>query len=305
MTGLFPLLILFAFFICGIFAGRFKIVRQSHVISYGSHLILPVLLLIMGYRIGVTTESIHELAVSGITAVIFAAATVTGTFIFTGTLCLLDHRGFRNRGAPEPGEKGGWPGAVFLLLMVVAGFLVGSILPGSRFSGDSLITWLLRFLLFSIGIDMVKSGVSFSGALKNRNTILLPLLTVMGSLAGGLGAAFFLGMNAWKGLSVASGFGWYTLSGVLITELGDPLLGSTAFLTNMFRESMAIVIIPFLGRTGFSRSAVGIAGATSMDVTLPLIERAGGPDMVPLSISHGALVSLTVPLLVPLFYQAG
>jgi len=305
MTGLFPILILFAFFFSGMCAGRFKTVRRSRLVSYGSYLILPAMLLVMGYRIGVTTESIHELARTGITAVIFAAATVTGTFIFTGTLCLLDHRGSTNRGAPEPGKKDGWSGAVFLLLMVVAGFLAGSILPESRFSGDSLITWLLRLLLFSIGIDMVKSGVSFSDALKDRNTVLLPLLTVMGSLAGGLGAALFLGMNAWKGLSIASGFGWYTLSGVLITELGDPLLGSTAFLTNMFREAMAIVIIPFLGRTGFARSAVGIAGATSMDVTLPLIEKAGGPNMVPLSISHGAFISLTVPLLVPLFYQAG
>jgi uncharacterized membrane protein YbjE (DUF340 family) len=38
-----------------------------------------------------------------------------------------------------------------------------------------------------------------------------------------------------------------------------------------------------------------------MDVTLPLLEDAWGPDVVPLSLAHGFVLSLAVPFLVPLF----
>jgi uncharacterized membrane protein YbjE (DUF340 family) len=90
--------------------------------------------------------------------------------------------------------------------------------------------------------------------------------------------------------------------------MGDPVLGSTAFLSNIIRESFSLLLIPFLSRTPVPHASISIAGATSMDVTLPLIEKTAGPEYVPLSIASGAILSLLVPVLVPLFYslaQAG
>lgn len=305
MTYFLPILLLFVFFFAGMLAARFDAVRRSAVIERVSGWILPALLLVMGYRIGLSAESGSELARSGLVAAVFAAAGAAGTFLAAGLLCLADRR--RPEHAAEAGRSpgGGYGGSFLLLGMVVLGFVAARLLPESGLDGGGLTDWLLRFLLFSIGIDMVKSGISFTAALADRNTILLPVLTVAGSLAGGAVAAMVLDMSVWKGLSVASGFGWYTLSGVLITDLGDPVLGSTAFLTNLLREAAAIAVIPFLGRTIFARAAVGVAGATSMDVTLPLVERASGPGMVPLSISHGVMVSMLVPVLAPLFYRLG
>lgn len=305
MPYLLPILLLFAFFFAGIVAARWKLIRLSRAVGLLSRIILPALLLVMGYRVGTTLSDGRELARSGLIALIFAVCTVGGTFLATGVLCFLDRKS-PDRESLEPGRaSAGWKGPLFLLLMVLTGFAAGRLLPIPGFTAEGLTTWLLRLLLFFIGIDMTKSGVSFLSALTGRDTILLPLLTVIGSLSGGLVASLFLDINLWKGLSVASGFGWYTLSGVLITDLGDPQLGSAAFMTNMLREAFAILLIPFLGRTFFARSAVGIAGATSMDVTLPLVERSAGPGMVPLSISHGVILSLLVPLLVPLLYQGG
>ena len=306
MTSYFvSILLLFAFFFAGIFSARIEAVRRSRTLERLSSFLLPLMLLAMGFRIGYTTDSGKDLAASGYVAVVFALCTIAGTFATTGALCLASPRRPQNSGERRKDGPASFRGPLLLLLMVVIGFTAGALLPNTGFSGENLTTWLLRFLLFTIGIDMVRSGVSFLSALKDRNTLLLPLLTAAGSLAGGLAAALILGMNIWKGLSVASGFGWYTLSGVLITDMGDPMLGSVAFLTNMLREALAILVIPFLGPTIFSRTAVGIAGATSMDITLPLIERAAGAEMVPLSISHGVFMSLLVPFLVPLFYGAG
>jgi len=42
-----------------------------------------------------------------------------------------------------------------------------------------------------------------------------------------------------------------------------------------------------------------------MDVTLPLIEQCIGPDAVPVSFTSGAVLSMLVPFLVPLFYAMG
>jgi uncharacterized membrane protein YbjE (DUF340 family) len=87
--------------------------------------------------------------------------------------------------------------------------------------------------------------------------------------------------------------------------MGDPVLGSAGFMINLFREGLSLFCIPFLGRFKAEEAAIGVAGATSMDVTLPLIERSCGTRYVPFAIYHGALLSLLVPFLVPLFFRLG
>jgi len=137
----------------------------------------------------------------------------------------------------------------------------------------------------------------------HMSMILLPLSTAVGSLLGGLAIGCFFNLSPGESLSLAAGFGWYTLSGVLITDMGNPVLGSAGFMINLFRETIALIAIPLLGRTRFSLVSIGIAGATSMDVTLPLIDRSCGKEYVSLSLSHGIILSFLVPFLVPLFYH--
>lgn len=193
-----------------------------------------------------------------------------------------------------------------LFAIVVAGFLVGLVrgfLPS--LTGESLSTWLLYLLILLVGADMVQSGVSVKRVLVHPETLLLPAGTVIGSLLGGLVLAAASSLSVGRALALCSGFGWYSLSGVIITDLGDPVLGSAGFMANMLRETIALLTIPLLARTRLPYLGIGVAGATSMDVSLPLIERTCGPASVPLAIASGAILSLAVPVLVPLFYQLG
>ena len=190
-----------------------------------------------------------------------------------------------------------------LIAIVLAGFAAGWFIEIPGFTGEGLSGWMLRFLLFAIGIDMVKGGVNLKDALAKPETIYLPAGVIIGSLLGSLVPALLFGIDIGKSLSVASGFGWYSLSGVLITDMGDPVLGSAAFVSNILRETLALMSIPLLSRSRFPHIGIGVAGATSMDVTLPLIEKSCGTEAVPLAITSGALLSLLVPVLVPLFYQ--
>ncbi|HOT58944.1 MAG TPA: lysine exporter LysO family protein [Spirochaetales bacterium] len=110
-------------------------------------------------------------------------------------------------------------------------------------------------------------------------------------------------IGAGKGLALSCGFGWYSLSGVLITSMGDELLGMTAFIANMARETLALLLIPILAHTRIPYTAIGVGGATAMDVTLPLIEKSLGVDAVPVSFASGVVLSMLVPVLVPFFFK--
>ena len=190
---------------------------------------------------------------------------------------------------------------VYLLLLMITGIISGLFVPVLKSVNGNITTWLLYLLLFFIGIQLAVSKSKAS--IFHVSIILLPLSTAVGSLLGGLAIGGFFNLTTGESLSLAAGFGWYTLSGVLITDMGNPVLGSAGFMINLFRETIALIAIPLLGRTRFSLVSIGIAGATSMDVTLPLIERSCGTEYVSLSLGHGIVLSLLVPLLVPIFFQ--
>ena len=193
-----------------------------------------------------------------------------------------------------------------LVVFVIAGFSAGFFINAfPRFTGAEITSWLLNILLFMIGTQLVHNNVTLKEALAHPDTVLLPLGTIAGSLLGGLAVSGFLSIPPGKALALSSGFGWYSLSGVIITDMGDPVLGSAGFLINIMRETIALLSIPFLSTTRFPNIGIGVAGATSMDVTLPLIEKSCGDSAVPLSITSGAILSLLVPVLVPLFYHLG
>jgi uncharacterized membrane protein YbjE (DUF340 family) len=195
---------------------------------------------------------------------------------------------------------------LLLLGTLAAGFAAGFFLPvfpGAN--GEKLITCLLYTVLVIVGAGLGTSGIRPMQILSHPDLLIIPLGTMIGSLAGGLAAGFLLNMRPGSAMSLASGFGWYSLSGVILTRLGSPDLGAVSFLSNMLRESMALILIPLLARTRFPLLAIGAGGATSMDVTLPLIEKNCGAGAVPLSIASGGVLSLSVPFLVPLLFRVG
>ncbi|MBJ2063952.1 lysine exporter LysO family protein [Serratia odorifera] len=160
--------------------------------------------------------------------------------------------------------------------------------------------YALIFLLLLVGIQLRNSGMTLRQIVINRRGMLVSMAVAISALAGGTLAALLLGLPLKTGLAMASGFGWYSLSGILITDAYGPVLGSTAFFNDLARELVAIMLIPTLVRRSRS-SALGLCGATSMDFTLPVLQRSGGLEMVPPAIVHGFLLSLLAPVLIALF----
>ncbi|ELY4774677.1 lysine exporter LysO family protein [Cronobacter turicensis] len=184
--------------------------------------------------------------------------------------------------------------------VVVLGFLLG--LTGLAFlkHATEASEYTLIFLLFLIGIQLRNNGMTLKQIVLNRRGMMVAIVVLVSSLIAGAVNALLLGLPLRAGLAMASGFGWYSLSGILMTESFGPVIGSAAFFNDLGRELIAIMLIPALVRRSRS-TALGICGATSMDFTLPVLQRSGGLELVPAAIVHGFMLSLLVPVLMALF----
>ncbi|MCD6123083.1 MAG: lysine exporter LysO family protein [Spirochaetales bacterium] len=279
-------------------------------------LLFSIFLLIfsMGFKIGSEPGIIDKLSKIGLFSLLFAMFTIAGTIVVLISLFLLiPRRQLMNASSLESTNKNQTKNSkkpikdpVIFLSLLIAGFATGYILKefGHVKTGD-ITVWILYILVFFIGIKLRREEIKLSTFISSANVWIVPMGTVTGSLLGGMVLTFILKMRIGSGLSVSAGFGWYSLSGVLLSKLDGPALGSIAFLSNMFRETTALILIPVFRRTRFPLTAVGIAGATSMDVTLPVIVKNYGSSFAPISIASGIIVSFFVPLLVPLLYQIG
>ena len=184
--------------------------------------------------------------------------------------------------------------------VVVLGFLLG--LTGFSFlqHATEASEYTLIFLLFLIGIQLRNNGMTLKQIVLNRRGMMVAVVVIASSMVAGVINAFILDLPLKTGLAMASGFGWYSLSGILLTESFGPVIGSAAFFNDLARELIAIMLIPGLVRRSRS-TALGLCGATSMDFTLPVLQRSGGLEMVPAAIVHGFILSLLVPILMAFF----
>lgn len=184
--------------------------------------------------------------------------------------------------------------------VVVLGFLLGLSGLGWLQHATAASEYTLIFLLFLIGIQLRNNGMTLRQIVLNRRGMIVAVVVVASSLAAGVINAFLLNLPLKTGLAMASGFGWYSLSGILLTDAYGPVIGSATFFNDLARELIAIMLIPGLVRRSRS-SALGLCGATSMDFTLPVLQRSGGIEMVPAAIVHGFILSLLVPILMAIF----
>lgn len=184
--------------------------------------------------------------------------------------------------------------------VVVLGFLAGLTQLAFLRHASTASEYALIFLLFLVGVQLRGSGMTLRQILLNRRGMLVSVVVLLSALLGGAVAAALLGLPLKTGLALASGFGWYSLSGILMTEAFGPVIGSAAFFNDLLRELTAIMLIPALIARHRS-SALGLCGATAMDFTLPVLQRAGGNEIVPAAIVHGFVMSLLAPLLIAFF----
>ena len=196
-------------------------------------------------------------------------------------------------------------------IIIIAFFALG-IAVGLQFSTCNLqfsifnlhfSTLILYALMFCVGISIgsdTKTLKSFKDV--NPRLMMLPVMTVVGTLAGTAAASTLLShRHLFDCLAIGSGFGYYSLSSIFITEYKGAELGTIALLANIMREIITLLCAPLLVRYFGKLAPISMGGATTMDTTLPIITRTSGQDYVIVSIFHGFCVDFSVPFLVTFF----
>ncbi|MCH7353048.1 lysine exporter LysO family protein [Acinetobacter sp. NIPH 1958] len=189
-------------------------------------------------------------------------------------------------------------GKAFLALAL--GIVLGMLVNTSKLQITFNSWYLLLVFIFLIGVEL--AFTQFDRSWLSWKILLVPVAAFVGSCLAAL-LNYFILSNDYdlnEVMALAQGYGWYSMSGILFTELHSAKLGGIALLTDLFREIFAILLMYCLGWR-FPRSAISSAGATSMDVTLAMVKQSCGTHYVPHAMMSGLILSLLAPLLISLF----
>ncbi len=188
-----------------------------------------------------------------------------------------------------------------ILLFFAAGILLGyanwlGFIPTGTDAGK----YALYLLMFLVGISIGADSKSLLTIKKQGlRLLLLPVATVLGTFAGVLLITNLLPeVSTREGLAVGAGFGYYSLSSIIISELHSEALGVTALLSNIIREIITLLLAPLMVIFFSKLGPIAAAGATSMDTTLPIITTASGKEFAIIALAHGIILTILVPLLV-------
>ncbi len=159
----------------------------------------------------------------------------------------------------------------------------------------------LMILLFFVGMDIGKQKDVFGKIKKMGLRILLvPIAIIIGSVVGSILAGFLIKMPINEAGAVGAGLGWYTLSSTMLLADGYVELSALAFLSNVFREIIALITIPLIARYVGKLESVSTAGATAMDTSLPVISRATDPQTTIIAFITGVICTAAVPIILPI-----
>lgn len=195
-------------------------------------------------------------------------------------------------------------GSIIIVSFFVLGALIGAFdLIPFDLSDSKLSYYALCGLMFFVGFSVGNDSNTFKQFKTiNPRLILLPIVTIIGTLVGSALISIFLSNRSLTDcLAVGSGFGYYSLSSIFITEYKGAELGTIALLSNITREILTLLFAPLLVKYFGKLAPISSGGATTMDTTLPIIARFSGQSFVIVSIFHGFVVDLSVPFLVVLF----
>ncbi len=193
--------------------------------------------------------------------------------------------------------------------LIIVGFFVLGIVCGVMHwlpdlnAWGNVSFWTLCALLFCVGVTVGNNTALLKSFRQlDPRLMLLPLMTIVGTLSATAIAAMALpGRSLTDCLAVGSGFGYYSLSSILITQYRGPELGTVALLANIIREVITLLGAPLMVKYFGPLAPISSGGATTMDTTQPIITRCSGQDFVIVSLFHGFLVDFSVPFLVTFF----
>lgn len=273
-------------------------------------IVLFLIILALGIQLGANDEVVQSVGVIGLSALLLTTLSMAGSLLFAFLLrrfiLKLDRHvlSVRERRGEEVKEGGTDLRLTWIILSaVILGVILGLWgLPEAVIRRCAPAVSLgLDVMLFLVGLDLGLQGENFRVMLRNAGLrpLLLPLAVVAGSLSFGALTALVLPFAPRETAAVSAGMGWYSLAPSLIAPYSLKL-SAVAFLANILRELLSILLIPVIARRLGYLESIAIAGATAMDTLLPVILKSTNRHATVYAFASGLICSLLVPLLVPL-----
>ena len=274
--------------------------------------LIRLLLFLLGIEVGSNRMIVRSLPTLGVEALLLSVAGTLGCCLLAWALWKTAKRGegkyANTKSAKDSDEtKAASSGGLAVMkgsLIVVGFFVLGlwggmeKLIPGWLLESDVSFVALCGLLYFvGIGIGLNPEIKQEVRSLSPR-LALLPVVTIAGSWAGALLAWGLLHRMLSDCMAINSGFAYYSLSSIFITEYRGAELGTIALLANIIREMITLLGAPLMARWFGPLAPISAGGATTMDTTLPIISQTVGQRYVALSIYHGFVVDFTVPFLV-------
>lgn len=290
---------------------------QGRIVTW----LIWLLLFLLGIEVGSNEMIVRSLPTLGVEALLLSSAATLSCCVLAWILWrVLKNNTVQENAKKEtsadkegnPAEKEGLQGSSLIRglkvmkgsLIVVGFFVIGllggieKMVPSWLLDGDVSFVALCGLLLFvGLGIGLNPEMKKEVRSLSPRMA-LLPVVTIIGSWLGALLIWTVLYRTLSDCMAINSGFAYYSLSSIFITEYRGAELGTIALLANIIREMLTLLGAPLMARWFGPLAPISVGGATTMDTTLPILSQTVGQRYIALSIYHGFVVDFTVPFLV-------
>lgn len=160
---------------------------------------------------------------------------------------------------------------------------------------------LLFAMLFMAGVNIGGNKKVFVELKQIGFQILwLPFVIIVGSWLGSLILSLFIDLSVPEILAISSGMGYYSISSIILTSTAGATMGAIAFLSNLMREVITLIMTPYFSRKSFL-ALIACGGATTKDTTLPVILQYAPERIVSICIISGIIITVLVPFMVSFF----
>lgn len=266
---------------------------------------LYILLIAMGMNLGRSEQILKAIPLLGAQAVLYCVASSLASILVVYFYeRLFIHRFIRRR---QPLERSAL-GREALLIGLIALCIIAGITSGRYWinmpSNLPAVLFYLSLIVIctSIGVVIRTSLHYISATKKLWLYAMVPVLVTLGSVGGGMLAGLVTGRSLVDSAAIGGTMVFYSFASVVITQQSGVDVGLLALLSNILREILTFAAVPFLARYS-ELSAFGVGGASTMDVTLPVIKRSLPEEYTLLGIFNGVVLSVAVPLLLMLLYS--
>ena len=321
------LLIFWSMIVAGYYIG-YILRKKFNEISFPDTVILycaVILVTIMGIRMGLSEKIVSVVNKIGITAIIFTLVFWIGGIlgiIFMRKILKINRCGKRKNMDYSSNEELTYEYkkdkvtvnkkiTIIIIVFAVVGFLLGNFLLRKTFTQITYTNFLnYTSWVINIGVSIILLMLGISLGFKGRVVedikkagiiiVSMPFAMILGTaLSAILIGILYNGLSVIETLSISFGFGWYTLTSAVISGAGFEVAGAIAFVHNILRELIGIILMPIIAKKVGYIEAVSMPGCCVLDIGLPVLIAATDKEMTAYAVMFTIVEEFFAMIVVP------